>query len=394
MRRSLEVADIFRAYGAAYREANGAKMLLRHFRAMRAIEICRTAELGGHVDECDHCGQLRISYNSCRNRHCPKCQCLDKERWLAARKRELLPVRYFHVVFTIPDSLRPIALRNQRIFYDLLFKAVSETLQELSKEPKHLGAQIGFIAILHTWSQILSDHPHIHCIVTGGGLSPDGMSWISSKKKFFIRVEALSRLFRGKFLYYLKKAYYSEDLKFPGKIKMLSRHTAFEKLLTELYGQEWVVYCKPPIKNVEKVVDYLGRYSHRVAISNDRLLELKDGRVTFKYRDSNDNDKIKVMSLDASEFIRRFLLHILPEGFMKIRHYGILSNRNKKTKLARCWQLLGVESKPDDEQTENESWEDLFERVTGIDPRVCPHCGKGEMVFKELLAATCSRSPP
>jgi hypothetical protein len=394
MRRSIEVADIFNAYGAAYRETNGAKMPLSHFRAMGAIEICRTSELGGHVDECDRCGYLRISYNSCRNRHCPKCQCLDKERWLQARKRELLPVPYFHVVFTIPNKLRPIALRNQRIFYNLLFKAVSETLQELSRDPKHLGAQIGFIAILHTWSQTLMDHPHIHCIVPSGGLSPDGMRWISSKKKFFIRVEVLSRLFRGKLLYYLKKLYYSEALKFPGKIKPLSLQTAFEKLLTELYGQEWVVYCKPPFNNVETVIDYLGRYTHRVAISNHRLLKLKDGKVSFTYRDSGDNDTIKVMCLDALEFIGRFLLHILPEGFMKIRHYGILSNRNKKTKLARCRQLLGVESKPDDERTENESWEDLFERVTGIDPRICPKCGKGEMVFKELLAATCSRSPP
>lgn len=257
-----------------------------------------------------------------------------------------------------------------------------------------MGAQIGFIAILHTWSKTLMDHPHIHCIVTGGGLTPDGMRSISSKRKFFIHVEVFSRLFRGKLLYYLKKVYYSNHLKFPGKIRLLSRQTAFEKLLTELYGQEWVVYCKPPFNNVETVIDYLGRYTHRVAISNHRLLKLKDGQLRFTYRDSGDNDKIKVMCLDNLEFIGRFLLHILPEGFMKIRHYGILSNRNKKTKLARCRQLLGVESKPDDDRLENESWEDLFERVTGINPRICPHCGKGDMVFKELLAATCSRSPP
>jgi len=394
MRRSIEVADVFKAYGESYREIHGARMLLRHRRAMRAVEICRTFELGGHVDECDHCNHLRISYNSCRNRHCPKCQCLDKERWLGARNRELLPVQYFHVIFTIPDKLRPVALKNQRIVYNLLFKAVSETLHELSRDPKHLGAQIGFIAILHTWSQTLMDHPHIHCIVTGGGLSLDSMRWISCKKKFFIRVEALSRLFRGKFLYYLKQAYCSQQLKFSGKIKKLQQEAAFEKLLAVLYTQEWNVHCKPPFKNNEKVIDYLGRYTHRVAISNDRLLKLKDGQVSFTYRDSGDNDKIKVMCLEALKFIGRFLLHILPEGFMKIRHYGILSNCNKKTKLARCRQLLGVESRPDDERAENESWEDLFERVTGIDPRICPHCGKGEMVFKELLAATCSRPPP
>ena len=394
MRRSLEVADVFRAYGESYRETHGARMLLRHRRAMRAVEICRTSELGGHVDECDHCNHLRISYNSCRNRHCPKCQCLDKERWLEARNKELLPVQYFHVIFTIPDKLRPVALKNQRIVYNLLFKAVSETLHELSRDPKHLGAQIGFIAILHTWSQTLMDHPHIHCIVTGGGLSLDATRWISCKKKFFIRVEALSRLFRGKFLYYLKQAYYSQQLKFSGKIEQLQQEAAFEKLLTVLYAKEWNVHCKPPFKNNEKVIDYLGRYTHRVAISNHRLLKLKDGQVSFTYRDSGDKDKIKVMCLDALGFIGRFLLHILPEGFMKIRYYGILSNCNKKTKLARCRQLLGDESKPDDERAENESWEDLFERVTGIDPRICPHCGKGKMVFKELLAATCLRSPP
>ena len=394
MRRSLEVADVFKAYGAAYREATGAKMPLKHLRAMRAVEICRTSELGGHIDECDQCGHLRISYNSCRNRHCPKCQCLDKERWLEARKRDLLPVRYFHVVFTISDKLRPIVLRNQRVVYNLLFKAVSETLQELSKDSKHLGAQIGFISILHTWTQNLMDHPHIHCIVPGGGLSSDGTRWISCKKKFFIRVEVLSRLFRGKFLHYLKKAYYSEILKFPGKIQPFNRKTAFEGLLAELYRQEWVAYCKPPFNNAETVIDYLGRYTHRVAISNDRLLKLEDDQVSFTYRDSADNDKVKVMSLDAFEFIGRFLLHILPEGFMKIRYYGILSNCNKKTKLARCRQLLDAHVELNDKQSENQTWEDLFERVTGIDPRICPHCGKGEMVFKEILLPAFSRAPP
>ena len=285
MRSSIEVADIFRTFSAQYREAHGREMPVRYLRAMHAIEICRTAELGGHVDECDHCGLLRISYNSCRNRHCPKCQCLDKERWLQARKKELLPTRYFHVVFTIPEKLRPIALRNQSVVYDLLFKAVSETLQQLSKEPKHLGAEIGFIAILHTWTQTLIDHPHIHCIVTGGGLSLDGKRWNSTRKKFLIRVEVLSRLFKGKFLYYLKKAYYSGKLNFTGKIQHLKDQNAFEPLLTELYSQQWVVNCKPSFKSAETVIDYLGRYTHRVAISNDRLVKLQGDQVTFRYRD-------------------------------------------------------------------------------------------------------------
>lgn len=275
MKRSLEVADIFRTFGPAYREVHGYEMPARHLRVMRAIEVCRTAELGGHVDECDHCGEVRISYNSCRNRHCPKCQSLEKERWLEARKKDLLPTCYFHLVFTLPEELRPWALRNQKVIYNLLFKSVSETLAELAKNPKYLGAQIGFIAILHTWSQTLLDHPHIHCIVTGGGLSEDGKQWASFRKGFFIPVKVLSRLFRGKFLDYLRKAYDAGQLVFPGKIDKLKKEPDFKKLLTELYHQEWVVYCKPPFKSAENVIDYLGRYTHRVALSNDRMVKLE-----------------------------------------------------------------------------------------------------------------------
>ena len=394
MTRSIEVSDIFRTFGAEYREAHGTEMPKRHLRTMHAIEICRTSELGGHVDECDHCGALRISYNSCRNRHCPKCQCLDKERWLEARKKDLLATGYFHVVFTIPDKLRPIALRNQRVIYNLLFRAVSKTLKELARDPKHLGADIGFIAILHTWTQTLMDHPHIHCIVPGGGLSLDGKRWISCNNKFFIRVEALSRLFRGKLLYYLKKVYYSGKLKFPGQIQHLKHETAFEGLLTDLYHQAWVVNSKPSFQTAETVIDYLGRYTHRVALSNDRLAKLEGNRVTIRYRDSNDNDKIKFLPLDAFDFIRRFLMHILPDGFTKIRHYGILSNRNRKTKLALCKALLGVEVKQEGEQLEQESWQDLLARITGIDPRICPYCGKGKMRLKESLLPSQSRCPP
>jgi hypothetical protein len=392
MERSLEVADIFRLYGPEYRRAHG--MPLRQLRAMRAIEICRTAELGGHVDECDHCGAVRISYNSCRNRHCPKCQCLNKERWLVARKKDLLPTDYFHLVFTLPEDVRPLALRNQKSVYNLLFKAVADTIKELTEDSKHLGAEVGFIAILHTWSQTLIDHPHMHCIVTGGGLSADGKRWIPCKREFFLPVKVLSRLFRGKFLAYLKEAYMKGKIKFSGKMAPLKDKHAFNGLLKDLYGQEWGVYCKPPFPNAEKVMEYLGQYTHRVAVSNERLVKLEDRRVTFRYRNRNDNDTIKLMSLDASEFIRRFLLHILPDGFMKIRHYGILSNRSRNSKLRQCKKIFGVKCQDRNTENGNESWQDLLVRVTGVDPRICPYCGKGKMVLKQVLNPSAFPLPP
>jgi hypothetical protein len=393
MKSSLEVAHIFRAFGAAYRDAHAQEIPLRHLRAMRAIEICRTAELGGHVDECDYCGALSISYNSCRNRHCPKCQCLDKERWLGARKRDVLPVSYFHVVFTLPQALRPLALRNQKVVYNLLFRAVSETIKELCEDPRHLGAEPGFIALLHTWSQTLLDHPHIHCIVTGGGLSRDGDQWVPCKKTFFIPVKVLSTVFRGKFLDYLKKGYEKKVLTFSGAVAHLAEQKAFTAMMNKLYSQDWVVYCKPPFKNTETVIEYLGRYTHRVAISNERIVNLNDNRVTISYRDSADHDQIKRITLDAFEFIRRFLLHILPDGFMKIRHYGIMSNRNRTTKLPTCKEILGVSTNQNHEGAKP-SWEELLTRITGIDPRLCPHCRKGKMVLKEVLLPTINRAPP
>lgn len=393
MKSEAEVADIFRRYGPGYREAHGKEMPLRQHRVMKAIEVCRTAELGGHVEECDECGAVKISYNSCRNRHCPKCQCLDKERWLESRKRDILLTHYFHTVFTIPEDLRPIALRNQKVIYSLLFLSVSETLKELAGDPKHLGAEIGFIALLHTWTQTLLDHPHIHCIVPGGGLSLDRRRWISSKKDFFIPVKVLSRKFRGKLLHYFKKAYNNGEIIFPGTIRTLESRQAFETFLAGLYAQEWVVYSKPPFKRPEDVIDYMGRYTHRVAISNDRIIDIQSDQVTFKYRDRGDNDKIKYMTLDAFEFIRRFLLHVLPDGFMKVRHYGLLSNRNSKTKLELCKALLGVRF-PENDSNDKETWEDLLSRLTGIDPRICPTCGKGRLVLKEKLRAESIRSPP
>src|SRR5512139_1039190 len=360
MKRSLEVSDIFRAYGPAYREVHGHEMPIRHLRVMRAIEICRTAQLGGHLDQCDHCGTVKISYNSCRNRHCPKCQCLEKERWLEAREKDLLPTPYFHVVFTLPEGLRPLALRNQKVLYSLLFKSVSETLTELAQDSKHLGAEIGFMAILHTWSQTLIHHPHLHCLVTGGGLSLDGKRWIASRKDFFIPVKVLSCLFQGKFLDGLKREYEAGELRFPGQIEELKEASAFKRFLTNLYHQVWVVYCKRPLKHPEKVVDYLGRYTHRVALSNDRLVKMEDNRVTFRWRDSADNNTIKLLTLEALEFIRRFLLHVLPSQFVKIRYYGILSHRNRKVKLLRCKILLGVSTSEEPKEGPKETWQDLL----------------------------------
>lgn len=387
----VEVADIFREFGPAYRESHN--LPVRHLRAMSAIERCRTAELGGHVEKCDTCGHIRISYNSCRNRHCPKCQSLPREKWLADRKQDLLPVEYFHIVFTIPDTLNPLALRNQKVIYNILFKAASETLLELGKDPKWLGAEIGFISILHTWGQNLMDHPHLHCVVPGGGLSADGNSWISFREGFFIPVRVLSHLFRGKFLSYLREAYRAGKLKFVGEIRSLGEKHKFQMMMDKLYRQEWVIYCKRPFRNSQHVIEYLGRYTHRVAISNNRIVKVEGGKVTFRWRDYGDRNRIKLMTVDALEFIRRFLLHILPDGFVKIRHYGLLSNRNRKTKLRRCREILGVDSNRKQQSTESESWEELLFRLTGIDPRICPCCGKGRMVAIEILYPK-SHSPP
>jgi hypothetical protein len=388
-RASVEVADIFRKHGQAYRGSN--RMPLNHIRTMRAIERCRTAELGGHVDECDCCGRIRISYNSCRNRHCPKCQFLKKEKWLEERKEDLLSVPYFHVVFTIPAKLKPIALRNKRVLYNILFRSVSETLFELAGDPKHLGGQIGFICILHTWGQNLMDHPHIHCIVTGGGLSRDATRWLSFRKKFFIPVKVLSRLFRGKVLFYLKKSWEKGDLKFPGTIATIQDH--FAALLDDLYQMEWVVYSKPPFKDAEMLIDYLGRYTHRIAIGNHRILKMEDGHVFFLWRDYAGGNKKKIMKLEASEVIRRFLLHVLPEKFVKVRYYGLLANRKSDTMLSRCRRLLACSSKPKN-GSPSETWQEFLLRACGLDLLTCPYCKKGRMIKKEVLLPVRCNSPP
>ncbi len=334
MRRAngLEVANIFRESGPAYREAHN--LPLRHLKAMHAIESCRTKALGGHLEACDTCGAEVPAYNSCRNRFCPKCGWLAKEKWLMKRKAELLPVTYFHVVLTISNLLNPIALQNQRIIYDILFRAGSETLLELGKDRKHIGADIGFMAILHTWGYAMIDHPHLHCVVPGGGLSEDEIEWIrpkksKKKKKFFVHKNIISDLFKKKFLHYLNKAYEKGELNFEGKIAYLQDPAEFKKLKDKLYAKRWVTFCKQPFGGPEEVLEYLGRYTHRVAISNQRLIKLEDGRVHIKWKDYRKGGKLEETSLEICEFIRRFLLHVLPNGYFKIRYYGILASRNR-----------------------------------------------------------------
>lgn len=377
----IEIQDIFDDYGDKYREKH--KLPLHILRVMGAIKNCRTARLGGHVDKCDTCGHIRISYNSCRNRHCPKCQTLAKEKWLYDRKKDLLEVGYFHVVFTIPEELNRITLLNQKEIYSILFKSVSETLLELGKDKKHLGAEIGFLSILHTWGQNLMNHPHIHCIVPSGGLTSDGLRWICSRKKFFIPVKVLSRKFRGKFLSYFRKAYYSNKLKFPSGTDVLNEKYLLQTLVDGLYQKEWIVYCKAPFKSASNVLEYLGRYTHRVAISNNRIVNYENGYVTFKWRDYKDRNKEKYMTVTAEEFIRRFLMHVLPKRFVKIRHYGILSNRNRNTKLKRCKLLTG--SNKNYEVDVKLSTEEVIKKLIRVDISLCPCCGKGKMIRKEEL---------
>lgn len=383
----LEVADIFREFGSKYKENN--TLSIQIHKVMNAIERCRTSALGGHIDKCDSCGHIRVFYNSCRNRHCPKCQGLAKEKWLIARERDLLPVSYYHIVFTIPNELNHIALRNKKEVYNILFKASSETLLELGREQKYLGAEVGFISILHTWGQNLMEHPHIHTIIPAGGLSLDHGRWISSRKDFFIPIKVMARLFRGKFLAYYKKAYLEGRIKLDGVTEALTDPVKHQSLVNGLYGKNWVVYTKEPFSNPLSVMEYLGRYTHRVAISNRRIIRISDGKVSFTWKDYADRNKNKVMVLDGEEFIRRFLLHVLPANFMKIRHYGILSNRSRKTKLVKCQEIFRIKPQPLVKIT----WQELLLKIKGIDINVCPSCGEGCMIRKEFLVPR-GCSPP
>lgn len=370
----IEVQDIFREYSATYRKNN--YVSIEQSKAIYSIENCRTESLGGHIDVCDCCGHTNISYNSCRNRHCPKCQGLAKEKWIYERQQDILPVKYFHVVFTIPEELYFLCYQNQREIYSLLFHASSETLLELSKDRRYIGAQIGFISILHTWGQNLMFHPHIHCIVTGGGLDDDRNQWRNSKNNFFIPVKVMSKKFRGKFLCYLKEKYYNGDLKLEGKNTELNEDYIFSQLVDKLFKKNWVVYCKKPFNDENCVINYLGRYTHRVAISNSRIQSLEGGKVTFKWKDYKDNNKNKLMTLDALEFIRRFLLHILPQRFIKIRYYGILSNRNRNLKLAKCKRIFKIFRNKKIKLTNAE----LFKMLTGREIDKCSKCKEGRLI--------------
>jgi predicted Zn-ribbon and HTH transcriptional regulator len=366
-----EVADIFREFGESYRSKNA--LPLTHLKVMHAIEVCRTSYLGGHVEKCDACGFEKHAYNSCRNRHCPKCQSLKKAKWVEDRKAELLPVPYFHNVFTLPHELNPIALRNKKTIYSLLFKAVSETL--LSFGRNNLGGTLGFIAILHTWEQRLLEHIHLHCVIPGGVLSEDKTKWMATTENYLFNVEALSMVFRGKFIDYLKKA--KGELEFSGDTAEYATAEGFLKLIQRLRSKDWVVYSKKPFAGPEQVLDYIGRYTHRIAISNNRIVGVKDGKVVFTYRDRKDNNTLKLKTLDAGEFIRRFLLHVLPGGFMKIRHFGFLSNRRKKENVQLCRELLG-DNNPAPGRAKKTAAE-LMSELTGIDITRCSCCGKGAM---------------
>lgn len=340
------LADIFRQYGPAYRARH--RLPLPHLRVMRAVETCRTSALGGHVETCGQCDYQRIAYNSCRNRHCPKCQSTAKERWIEKRKAELLPVTYFHAVFTIPPAIAEIALRNKKTVFQILFRVSAETLLRIAADPKHLGADIGFFSILHTWGQNLLFHPHVHSVVTGGGISACGTRWVRSRPRFLVSVRVLARLFRHLFLEALEQAHLNGELEFhDGALSALRDPDAFRRYLQPLRSIEWVVYMKPPFGSAEHVIDYLGRYTHRIAIGEKRLLSMDDGTVSFLYKDyrSSEPQRSRSMTLAADEFLRRFLLHVLPDGFQRIRHYGLLSNRHRVRNLARCRSLLvGVRS--------------------------------------------------
>src|SRR5499427_8329224 len=386
-RPPLEMADIVRAAGDTFIERNRHWLRWMHVKVLRAIARCRTAALGGHLDECTRCGHRAISFNSCRDRHCPKCQIAARERWIAARRRELLPTPYAHVVFTLPSRLAPLVLQNKKVLYDLLFRTSAETLLEVARNPEHLGAEIGFFSVLHTWSQKLTAHPHVHCVVPAGGLSLDHTRWIRSRDNYFLPKEVLAELFRGKFVDALKEAFQNGQLHFHGDLKLLAQPEIFAAWLRPLHRQHWVVYLKRPFGGPAYVVQYLGRYTHRVAISNHRLVSFKDGQVTFRWRDSAHHNEQKLMTLSVDGFLRRFLLHILPKGFVRIRNFGFLANRRRTTLLPLCFHSFGSAQEPQAQQGASSS----------KDPQswCCPKCGGPMRVIQRFTAAELQlRSPP
>ena len=377
-RGGLEVADVFRHSGQAFRDQHGTSLSSARRRAMAAIERCRTAALGGHVERCGDCGHQRIAYNSCRNRNCPKCQGLARARWLEDRQAELLDVPYFHVVFTVPEAIATVAFQNQIVVYDILFRAASETLRAIAADPKHLGAEIGFLAVLHTWGQNLMHHPHLHCLVPGGGIAPDGKTWIPCRPGFFLPVRVLSRMFRGLFLHHLEKAFAAGALNFFSAHRHLHEPAAFRRYLAPVRDTEWVIYAKRPFAGPAQVLDYVGRYTHRVAISNNRLISMEEGKVRFRWKDYRNGNRPKTMSLQAGEFIRRFLIHVLPDGFHRIRSYGFLGNCHRARKLELCRELLRMApAAPTDPPAD---YRDRYEALTGRTLYQCPHCLTGIMV--------------
>jgi hypothetical protein len=387
-RPPLEVADIIRAAGDAFIERNRHWLRWKHVKVLLAIQRCRTAALGGHLDECTRCGHRAISYNSCRDRHCPKCQTAARDRWIAARRRELLPTRYLHVVFTLPHRLAPLVLQNKKILYDLLFRTSAETLREVARDPRHLGAEIGFFSVLHTWSQKLNLHPHVHCVVPAGGLSLDHTHWVRSRDNYFLPKKVLRKVFRGKFVAALKQAFQNGQLNFHGDLKLLADPKTFAAWLRPLFRENWVVYLKAPFGGPAYVLQYLGRYTHRVAISNHRLVSFADGQVTFRWRDSAHHNEQKLLALSLDEFLRRFLLHLLPKGFVRIRNFGFLANCKRATLLPLCFQLLGAAPEPQAEQPASSAGDapDLYR---------CPKCGGPMKVIERLTATEIQlRSPP
>ena len=381
------MADVFRLHGSEYRHGNS--LPLSHLNVMHSIQVCRTSWLGGHVEQCDSCGFEKHAYNSCRNRHCPKCQTLTKAKWLEARKSELLPAGYFHMVFTLPHELNPLALRNKKAIFDILFKSASETLIEFGKN--NLGGQPGFLAILHTWDQKLMDHFHLHCVVAGGALSFDKSRWIAARDNFLFSVKALSMVFRAKFTEHLIKAFNKGELIFPGTISTLADEKEFSKLIKTLKQKNWIVYCKKPFAGPQQVLDYIGRYTHRVAISNHRIVSIENGNVTFAYRDRRNNNTLKTMTLKSEKFIGRFLLHVLPDGFMRIRHFGFLANRYKKENIKRCRELLSVTEQIPEPVKKNT--QELMVELTGVDISLCPCCKKGSMIIVDEIPALWKANP-
>jgi hypothetical protein len=387
-RPPLEVADLIRTAGHTFLERNRHWLGWKHIKVLRAIARCRTAALGGHLDQCTRCGHRAISYNSCRNRHCPKCQTTARDRWIAARQNELLPTPYVHVVFTLPPQLASLALQNKKLLYGLLLRASAETLLEVARDPRHLGAEIGFFSVLHTWSQKLTLHPHVHCVIPAGGLSLHHTSWVHSPDRFFLPLKVLSRVFRGKFVAGLRQAFQSGQLYFRGNLAPLAQPKTFAAWLRLLFRKDWVVYAKPPFGGPGYVLHYLGRYTHRVAISNHRLVSFADGKVTFRWRDSAHGNEQKLMTLSVDEFLRRFLLHLLPKGFVRIRHFGFLAARRRATVLPLCFRLLSATP-----QSEREPHGLSLPR--SLESWLCPKCGGSMKVVARLTAADLQlRSPP